>query len=159
MSPAGEPGPGFNAGAFMAEAISEGLSARQAIVRFREAGMAMSNQAFRSMYAQVRDVIGRRDVLGALDYSAIPGPEVYGTVTLGQGDRYATYVTSYVRRLGERDLEPRWYTYVTDQPHTPGEAIQAARDWLTDQDLAQDSFSTGVYQGSVVTSMSKTIGR
>lgn len=149
----------FNVGAFLTGAIEEGLSARQALIRFREAGMRMSNESFRQLYAETRDIIGDRDYLAALDYDAIPEGEQLGTWAMGEGGQFATFVTSFVRRVGERELEQRYYTFITDEPHTAADAIAAAQDFYTDEALVGDSFGGGVYQGSVVTSMTQTRAR
>lgn len=146
-------GEAFNAGSFVTQAVNEGLSMRQAISTFRESGGRMSNQAFRSLYGQVRDAIGGREAIQALDYGQVPSADVYGTWGSGEAGRYSTFVTSYVRRAGERELEPRYYTYTTDMPHPPQEAIDAAADWLTTVDVTSDSFGAGSYQTGVVTSM------
>ena len=149
-------GEAFNVGSFISEAIDSGLSMRRAREQFRAAGMRMSNESFAQLYSEIRDTIGGREVLQGIDYNAIPDADIYGTWAMGEGGRFSTFVTSYVRRIGERNVEQRFYTYTTDQPHSPQEAIDIARDQLTNQDLAADSFGGGIYQGSVVTSMVRT---
>lgn len=149
----GEP---FNVGTFISGAIDEGLSQRSALRLFREQGMRMADRTFGALWNEIRDTIGGREVLQGIDYSAIPTADVYGTWAAGEGGQFSTFVTSYVRRVGERGVEERFYTYTTDQPHAPQEAIDAARDQYTDEGLASDSFGGGIYQGSVVTSMVRT---
>lgn len=149
----GEP---FNVGSFIAQAIDEGLSMRAARDLFRAQGMQMANQSFASMYAQVRDAIGEREAIQGIDYEAIPDPAVYGRWSAGRGDQFATFVTSYVRPLGERDVEERFYLHLTDDPHTAADAVRAAERFYTDEALVGDSLQGGVYQGSVVTSMVRT---
>lgn len=156
MSEIGPAGEAFNVASFLAQAMDEGMSMRSARQAFRDAGMRMSNQSFASMYAEVRDAIGGREAVQGLDYSAIPPAEAFTTWAAGDAERFSTFVTSFVRRTGEREMEPRYYTYTTDRPHSPEEAVQAAADFLTDNDLVRDSFGNGIYQGSVVTSVTHT---
>lgn len=146
----GEP---FNVGSFMAQAVGEDLSMRSAREAFRAAGGRMSNQSFASMYSEVRDAIGGREAIQAIDYSSIPDAGLYGSWASGGEGNYSTFVTSYVRRVGERGLEPRYYTYTTSEPHTPQEAIDAAGSWITDNPDQAAAYGEGVYAGGVVTSM------
>lgn len=151
--------PGFSVGGFLTSAIDEGWSARRAIAEFRQAGMAMSNQTFRSMYAAARDALANRDQIAALDYDAVPAGDVFTTWAAGEPDQYASFVESFVRMPGEREVESRFYTHVTAEPHTPQEAIDAAASYYTDESLPTNGTPQGTYQGSVVTSMTRTVAR
>lgn len=148
----------LDAGAFMAQAANEGLGVVAARNAMRESGISMSNATFSRMYGEIREAIAGRDALQGLDYGAIPPGETYTDWAVGAEGDYATFVTSYVRVPGQSDLEQRFYIYRSDQPHTPQEAIDAAADQYTNTDLTRDSLAGGVYQGSVVTSMTRTVG-
>ena len=157
MSEIGAEGAGINAGAFMAQAISEGLGVTEARNALRAAGMRMSNATFSDMYAQVRDTIGNRDAVQALGDDAIPAGADYTEWTMGEGDQYASFVTSYVRVPGQDGIEPRYFIYTTDAPHTKQDAMDAAADQYGDENLADYPGAHGTYQGSVVTSMTRTV--
>lgn len=152
-------GAGLNAGAFMAGAIEEGLGVVEARDAMRAAGLSMSNATFSRMYADVRAAIGERDAIQGLNYDAIPGGDQWGEWAAGAAGDFATFVTSYVRRPGSPDVEERYYIHVTGQAHTPQEAIDAAADFYTNDNLTQESMRGGNYQGSIVTSMVRTVGR
>lgn len=151
-------GEGLNAGAFMAQAAGEGLGVVEARNLMREAGLHMSNATFSSMYADVRSAIGERDAIQGLNYDAIPGGDAFSTWAAGAEGEFATFVTSYVRPVGTDELERRYYIHTTGAPHTPQEAIDAAQTFYTDVALAADSMARGNYQGSIVTSVTRTVG-
>lgn len=152
-------GAGLNAGAFMAQAANEGLGVVAARTAMREAGLQMSNATFSQMYGEIRAAVAGRDAIAGLNYDAIPGDDAFTTWRVEDGGGYATFVTNYVRVPGQRGVEPRYYTYVTDQPHTPQEAIDAAADHFTNDALTTDTLRGGIYQGSVVTSVTRVTGR
>lgn len=156
MSEFFEAGPGLNAGAFMAQAAAEGLGVVEARNAMRAGGLSMSNATFSAMYGEIRAAVGERDLLQGIDYGAIPGGEVYTDWTAGAEGDFATFVTSYVRVPGQSDVEERFYTYVTSDPHTPQEAIDAAAAFYTDDALVSDTMKA-TYQGSMITSMTRTI--
>lgn len=150
----------FNGSQFIAQAVREDMSARQAIQVFRDNGVQISNQAFRSMYAEARDAVAGRDAIQALSYDAIPPADAYSTWAAGEADQYATFVTSYVRPVGSRDVEPRYFTHVTAEPHTPGDAADAAAGYLSDiEDDGNPNYPAAVHLFSMVTSMTRTTGR
>lgn len=151
-------GPGLNAGAFMAGAIEEGMSARQAITAFREAGLSMGNQSFRNMYAEIRDTIANRDAVAGLQYDALPPGDSYGVWAADAEGGYATFVTSFTRMPGEVEMEQRFYIHTSADPHTPQDAIDAAAAHYTDDAVGTAGTPQGTYQGSIVTSMTRTRG-
>lgn len=156
MSELGAIEAGFNVSAFLPRAIEEGMSARRALASFREAGGRMGNQAFRSLYGEARAAVEGRDAIAGLDYDAIPPGTAYTDWTAGAEGRYATFVQSFTRMPGEVEVENRFYTHITDAPHSPQEAIDAAAEFYTDAAVSTGGTPQGVYQGSVVTSMTRT---
>ncbi len=151
-------GPGFSVGAFLQGAVEEGWSARRAIAEFRSAGMSMGNEAFRSMYASARETLAGRDALAGLDYNAPIPTDVMVPWAAGEEGNFASFVTSYVRMPGTTDIEERFFTHVTDTPHTPQEAIDAAAAYLTGDALPTNGTPQGVYVGGVLTSTTYTTG-
>lgn len=151
-------GAGFNAGAFIAKAIDEGLSQNKAMVAFRAEGMKMGNESFRSMYVEVANAIADRDVIARLDYDALPPGDAYSVWSAGAEGDYATFVTSLTRMPGSVEMEPKYFMHVTADPHTPQEAIDAAAAHYTDDATSTGGTPKGSYMGSVVTSMTRTKG-
>lgn len=144
---------------FIAGMIEEGIGVTAGRNMVRDAGFQISNEAFGNLYGQVRFALGDREIIQGLNYDQVPPSDVYSTWRAGRGDQYATYVTSYVRPVGERDIEERFYFHLSDDPHTPQEAIDAAQAHLTGDRAATSGSDPIVLVGSVVTSVNRTIGR
>lgn len=126
-----------NPAGFMASKIMEGTSANQALRDFREAGGAFERQAWLRSYAGVRDTLASQPQIAGIDPDAIPGGEQYGEWAMGQGGQYATQVqvVIYDRDSGIIGTAP--FTYITNDPHTPGEAAAAGIDLYTNDEAAQ----------------------
>lgn len=143
--------------AFIRQAVGEGLGVTAARNLMRSEGIgAMSNATFGQLYAQIRAAVGDRDVIAALDYNVLPTPDVYSTYSMGPGGQYASFVETFIRPIGEREVTSRWYTYVTDGPHSPQAAVDAA---MIAMDVEAGSGFTpygDVVVGSVVSSMART---
>lgn len=142
-----------NPAGFIAQSIRDGLSGNETLRQFREAGGQMRNEYFRSTYANIRDAMARSENVAGLNPDALPTGEDYAEWSMGRGGQYATQVTVFIRQKGTGDTGTRNFTYVTDEPHTPGEAEQAAIDEFTDpinagpyEDVVTGSMATNVYQ-------------
>lgn len=125
-----------NASGFMAESIRSGLNATEALREFRAAGGAMRREYWLQGYADVRDTLARSDEFAQLDRNALPSGEDYSEWAMGRGGQYATQVQVFLRQKGTGETFSKDYTYVTDEPHSPGEAEQAAMDEYGDPDVA-----------------------
>lgn len=123
----GTPNPGNPAG-FMAYHVSIGSSARGALAEWRELGGTSGDAKWFQMYGQVTDTIMRGENMAGLEPGQLPLASDYGEWSMGQGGQYATQVlvTYTDQETGLRSQSP--FTYVTDEPHTPDEAEQAAMD-------------------------------
>jgi hypothetical protein len=150
-------GPGLNAGAFIARAIGEGMGVTEARNLMRASGLAMSNQTFSNMWGNIRESIGQGDVIAGLDYGAIPPSDLIRQWAVEAGGDYLTFVESQVRLPGTDTLQTRYYTYRTGQPHTPQEAIDAAADFMQQNDAAAVGYGGGTYIGSYVTSFTRAL--
>ena len=140
------PVPGNPAG-FMAYHVSIGTSARGALAEWRDIGGTSGDKAWYQLYGQVTDTIMRTPDMAALDPSALPSASDYGEWTMGRGGQYATQVnvTYLDQDDGTRSTVP--FTWITDTPHTPEEAEQAAIDTYS-TDEAEDRYRqtiTGAY--------------
>jgi hypothetical protein len=123
----GPPAPGNPAG-FIAYNVSIGTSARAALEEWRNLGGTTGDRTWYQLYGQVTDTIMRSPDMAALDPAVLPSGADYGTWAMGQGGQYATQVNvTYIDEdTGLRSSQP--FTYITDEPHTPEEAEQAAID-------------------------------
>lgn len=147
-------------GGFIRRAISEGMSVTKARNAFRSEQIGrMSNAAFGQMYGQVRAAIGNRSAIAALDYNAIPPAEALTEWRAGAGGRYSSFVEVLVREIGSRDVSTRFHQFVTDEPHTPQDAVDAAIDVISMGSEDGTTPSGEVVLDGVVTSMTRTIAR
>jgi hypothetical protein len=128
--------PGNPAG-FMAYHQSIGTSARGALAEWRELGGTSADAKWRELWGQVEDTMLRTADTAGLQPDELPSPADYGVWSMGRGGQYATQVNvTYVdAETGLRFVSP--YTYVTDDPHTPEEAEQAAMDEYGGDDNAE----------------------
>lgn len=150
-------GEGINAGAFIARAIGEGIGVTAARDMLREAGLRMSNQTFSNMYGSIRDSIGTRDELAGIDYSQVPPEDRFRTWAAGSEGDYLSFVESQVRIPGTDQLDTRYFTFRTAEPHTLQDAIDAAADFYTDNEAAAIGYGGGTYLGSYVTSVARAL--
>lgn len=141
-----------NPAGFIAQSIRDGLSGNESLRQFREAGGSMRNEYWRSTYADVRDAMARSETVPGLNPDMLPTGEDYASWEMGRGGQYATQVSVFIRQSGTGDTGTRNFTYVTDDPHTPGEAEQAAIDEFTDpinagpyEDVVTGALTTNVY--------------
>ena len=153
------PAGGVDPAAFLSQLIQQDVSGRAALSQLRDAGMTMGNQAFYSLYGQIRDAVGGRSELQALDYAALPTGADYSTYAAGPGGQYATFVQTYVRPVGGTTVEPRYFIHVTDTPHTPNEAIAMAQQQLIEGEAANPAYGGQVTIGTAVTSVTQTVAR
>lgn len=126
-----EEGEGFRVGnpsAFMAQHVRLGSSATEALEEWRALGLTYSDTPWYQQYGQVADTIARSGDWARLDPGEIPAGADYGEWSMGKGGQYATQVnvTYLDEETGLRSSQP--FTFITDTPHTPDEAEQAAMD-------------------------------
>lgn len=150
----------LSVGGFIRQAIGEGLGVTAARNLFRSQGVgAMSNAAFGQLYGQIRTALGGRDQIAALDYNALPDAGVYTPWAAGEADRYATFVEVAVREVGSRTITSKFHTHVSDAPHTPQEAVEAAVATITAGNESGVTPSNEVVLDATVTSMTRTVRR
>lgn len=125
-----------NPAGYIAGKIGEGVGSTEALADYRDAGGAIRTQTWYRLYGEVSDSLARSGAAGSLDPDRIPDAGDYSTWTMGQGGQYATQVQVYFRDIDTGLVGTSFYTYVTNDPHTPGEAEQAAFDEYSDPDNA-----------------------
>lgn len=133
-------GEGVNIGnpsGFMASKIMEGVSANQALRDFREAGGAFKRQDWLRGYAATRDTLSSAPQIAGIDPSSVPEAGQYGEWAMGRGGQFATQVQIQVMDRASGIVGTAPFTYVTDEPHTPDEAVAAGIDLYTNDDAAQ----------------------
>lgn len=121
------PVPGNPAG-FIAYHLQIGSSARESLAAWREAGGTAGNQAWYRLVGQVQDTLNRTSEMAALEPDLLPSSSDYGEIAMGRGGQYATnvVVTAVDQETGLASSS--WFMHVTSDPHTPGEAQDAAMD-------------------------------
>lgn len=137
----------------MAYHISIGSSGNEALAEWRAAGGTFGNQAWRALYGQVSDTLLRMPDQAALDPTMLPSGPDYATWSMGRGGQYATDVNvAYMDQETGLRATSR-YTYVTDTPHTPEEAQDAAlADFGSDENAQRygqtitGAFAVHIYQ-------------
>ena len=150
----------LSVGAFVRQAIGEGMGVTEARSLFRQQGIGeMSNEAFGQLFGQVRAAVGRESALAGIDYNAIPPTDVYTDWAAGEAGRFSSFVEVYVREPGTRSVSSRFYNYVTDGPHSPQEAVDAAMQVMSDAAADQGTDFDAVVLGGVVSSMTRMTGR
>lgn len=146
-------------GAFIRQAIGEGMGVTEARNTMRDLGVgSLSNEAFGELYGEIRAAIGQRSALAGLDYEAIPGADVLVPWSAGNRERYATFVEVFVREQGTRVVTSRFHTHISDAPHTPQEAVDAAIQTLADAARDEGTDFDAVVLTGMVTSMTKMTG-
>lgn len=144
-----------NPAGFIADQIRSGVNATNALEGFREAGGGMRRQSWFRLYGEVADSIARSPEAAALDPAAYPDAENYGEWAAGQGGQYATQVNIMIRDRASGVVGSAPYTHITDDPHTPDEAIAAGVDLYSNDDAAQ-RYDQQIL-GGVVTGIWQTI--
>lgn len=126
-----------NPAGFMASKVMEGSSANQALRDWREAGGSFTRQDWLRGYANVRETLANSPTIGAIDPTAIPDAQQYGEWAMGRGGQFATQVQMQVLDRGSGVVGTAPFTYITDEPHTPEDAIAAGIDLYTNDEAAQ----------------------
>jgi hypothetical protein len=123
-----------NPAGFMAYHVSIGSSAREARDDYRSQGGTTGDTAWNRMYGQVSDTLARIPDQAALDPGTLPSAGDYGEWAMGRGGQYATQVAMQLTDQETGLSFISQYTYLTDDPHTPAEAQDAAIDAFGDPD-------------------------
>lgn len=126
--------PWGNPVSYISEAQSLGWSQSETLRTFRADGAAMATQTFGRLWNEVADSITRQSSAASLDVSQLPDANAYSTWTMGQGGEFATSVNVLFRDNDTGMIGTRQFLYKTADPHTPGEAQQAAWDAASDPD-------------------------
>lgn len=126
-----------NPAGFMASKINEGVSANQALSDFREAGGSFRRQDWLRGYAGVRDTLTSRPEIAGIDPTSVPEAAQYGEWAMGRGGQFATQVQIQVMDRESGIVGSAPFTYITDEPHTPEEAVAAGMDLYTNDEAAQ----------------------
>lgn len=131
------------------------LSATEALAEFRAAGGQIRTQSWYRLWGEVADTLARGDLFAALPPGALPAPADYGTWAMGRGGQYATQVSVYIRDVDTGLIRTQQYTYVTADPHTPGDAAANAMDDFTFAD--QEATYGEVVMGAQPTAVWQTV--
>lgn len=140
---------------FIRDLQAEGEGPTAGLRLFRDAGGSIQDARWFDLYRQTADTLANTPATVGLDPYSVPGPGEYSTWAWGRGDQYMTQVnlSIYDRDLDTYLTQP--YTYVTDEPHTPAEAEDAAIDQFDPLNTGSD-FNQVVY-GAVATDVARTV--
>lgn len=137
--PTDDEGGTFNTGnpaGFAAYHVSIGSSAREALADYRAQGGTTGDAAWFRMYGQVSDTLFRTADQAALDPTQLPAASDYSTWTMGAGNQYATQVKVLTVDVETGLASTVEFTHISNDPHTPAEAEQAAIDMYSADDNA-----------------------
>lgn len=123
-----------NRAGYVAELLRQGESANSILRTLQENGAGMQRQAGLRLVAQVRDTLQRQPEIEGLPGNQIPDAAQYGTWAMGRGGQYATNVAVFSQERESGASIKSFYTHVTNDPHTPEEAANAAVESFTDDD-------------------------
>lgn len=123
-----------NRAGYIAGLLREGMSANGILRTLADNGAGIQRQAGLRLVAQVRDTIQRTPDLQSLRGNALPGAEKYGTWAMGRGGQFATNVAVFSQERESGVSIKSFFSHVTNEPHTPEEAANAAIQSFTDDD-------------------------
>lgn len=144
-----------NISGYVKDLIQGGFSATAGLAAFREAGGAVRDSRWYSLYGQITDTIAREPAFLALNPYALPDVADYGTWAMGRGGQYATQVQLQLLDRGTGLMTTAIADYVTDDPHTPAEAQLAVMDQWSDPE-AMSTYGVTVL-GAIATKVWKTV--
>lgn len=147
--------------AFMAvrSGIESGMSATSSLRAFREMGGRIGNERWYALYGDVRSAVGNREGIQSMLYDSIPQAAQMTDWAAGEAGQQATFVQTYLQVPGERSPRTSFYIHVTDNPHTPQEAINAAQGSIAEGQRTGTGPVGEVMLGSVITSVARLTGR
>jgi hypothetical protein len=135
-----EPGPGDvnigNRAGYVASMLREGMSANSILQTFKDLGAGMRRANGLKLIGQVRDSMAKASTVEGLRGDQLPDAAQYGTWAMGRGGQFATNVAVYTVERQTGLALTKFYTHVSNEPHTPEAAAQAAIDTFNDPDAA-----------------------
>lgn len=140
MSAIEPPDEGINLGnraGFIAQMISEGYSANEGLSLLQSYGAGYRRSDFLADWGRVSDALARSGDTLALDPTQLPTGEDYAELAMGRGGQYATRVSIGIVNMDTGISGTGWYLHVTDEPHTPQDAIEAAQDAFSDENTTR----------------------
>lgn len=126
-----------NRAGYIAQMITEGLSANEGLDLLREYGAGYRRTDFLADWGRVSDALARNPETLALDPTILPGGEDYASIAMGRGGQYATRVSIGLVNMDTGIQGTGWYLHVTDEPHTPQDAIEGAMDAFSDENTSR----------------------
>lgn len=137
--PAGDSFGPDNPAGFIKALINEGEGPTAGLRIYRDAGGAINDSRWFSLYGQVADTIAREPAVLGLDPFMLPTISDYGEPwAMGKGGQFATQVEV---QIVDRDTGlwfTKQHTYITDVAHTPAEAEADAFAMFGDPDTESE---------------------
>lgn len=126
-----------NRAGFIGQLINQGLSANEGLEVLRDLGAGYRRTDFLADWARVSDAIARSGEQIALDPTSLPSGSDYAELAMGRGGQYATRVSIGLVNMDTGVQGTGWYLHVTDDPHTPEDAIEGAMDAFSDDNTTK----------------------
>lgn len=126
-----------NRAGFIAQMITEGYSANEGLDLLRQYGAGYRRSDFLADWGRVRDALAEDPSSLAIMPGTIPSGGEYAELAMGRGGQYATRVSIGLANQDTGVQGTGWYLHVTDEPHTPEEAIEAALDAFSDENTSR----------------------
>lgn len=126
-----------NRAGFIGQMIQQGMTANEGLDLLRDLGAGYRRTDFLADWARVSDALARTADTLALDPLAFPASGDYAELAMGRGGQYATRVSIGIVNMDTGVQGTGWYLHVTDEPHTPEDAIEGALDAFSDENTTR----------------------
>lgn len=144
-----------NPSGFIRGLLAEGEGPTAGLQIYRDAGGAIQDSRWFSLYSQVANTAADLPESLALDPYSLPAGSDYETWSLGRGGQFMSQVELQIYDRDTGEILSRQYTYVTDDPHTAAEAEADAFDLFGDPETQNDYGETVL--GAITTTMATTV--
>lgn len=144
-----------NPSGFIRGLLGEEVGPTAGLRAYREAGGAIQDSRWFSLYSQVSSNIAAQPEMLALDPYSVPSESDMGTWQLGRGGGYLSTVNVQIYDRDTGFLIDKTHFYVTDEPHTAADAEADAFDMFGDPDTENNYGETVL--GALQTGTFRTI--
>ncbi len=125
-----------NRAGFIGRMIQEGMTAGEGLDLLKSYGAGYRRSDFLADWGRVRNALASSADTLSLDPNAIPDSSDLAQLAMGRGGQYATRVSIGIADMDTGVQGTAWYLHVTDEPHSPADAVEAAEAFFADNDNA-----------------------
>lgn len=144
-----------NPSGFIRGLLGEEVGPTAGLRAYREAGGAIQDSRWFSLYSATSNTVAGLPESLALDPYSLPSGDDYEVWALGRGGQYMSQVEVQVYDRDTGNILTKQHTYVTDEPHTAAEAELDAFDQFGDPDV-ENAYGETVL-GALTTTMATTV--